>query len=314
MTATTAEDSREREDKAGRAARRPGSAVRNPNRKGRSPIFDAPTPHGLVLRYTALVVVLVISIGPMLWELSTSLKSKAEDVYTQNIQLLPHHPTLGNYGEVQNTIPVWHFALNSLTVAVINVTGNVIGATLAGYVLARLKFKGRKLLLAVFVSTLILPAEVTVISKFQMITSMGLGDSILGVCLPDMIAMVNVLLMRNAFLALPKEVEEAAIIDGANAVQRLRHVGLPAVKGVLSVISIFAFIGAWDDFLWPLLVLQSPNKLTLTVGLSYLNGQWSHDPRTIAAGTMMALLPILALFLLLQRYFFRGVAEGAIKG
>ena len=120
--------------------------------------------------------------------------------------------------------------------------------------------------------------------------------------------------MRNAFMALPKEVEEAAIIDGANAVQRLRYIGLPAVKGVLSVISIFAFIGAWDDFLWPLLVLQSPNKLTLTVGLSYLNGQWSHDPRTIAAGTMMALLPILALFLILQRYFFRGVAEGAIKG
>lgn len=316
MTATTAEDSREQERNRRLGRRRPAGAQasRHPDRKGRSPIFDAPTPHGLVLRYLTLTIVLLISIGPMLWELSTSLKSKAEDVFTQNIQLLPHHPTLGNYSEVQNTIPVWHFALNSLSVAAINVAGNVIGATLAGYALARLKFKGRRLLLAVFVSTLILPAEVTVISKFQMITSMGLGDSILGVCLPDMIAMINVLLMRNAFLALPKEVEEAAIIDGANAVQRLRHVALPAVKGVLSVISIFAFIGAWDDFLWPLLVLQSPDKLTLTVGLSYLDGQWSHDPRTIAAGTMMALLPILALFLILQRYFFRGVAEGAIKG
>ena len=101
-----------------------------------------------------------------------------------------------------------------------------------------------------------------------MITNMGLGDSLLGVALPDMIAMTNVLLMRNAFMALPREIEEAAIIDGANVVQRLRFIGLPAVKGVLSVISILAFIGAWDDFLWPLLVLQSPNKLTLTVGLS----------------------------------------------
>lgn len=313
MTATTAEENRERQGRRP-ARRKDGAATRHPGRKGRSPIFDAPTPHGMVLRYAALIAVLLISIGPMLWELSTSLKSKAEDVFTQNIQLLPHHPTLGNYGEVQKTIPVWHFALNSLTVAAINVTGNVIGATLAGYVLARLEFKGRKLLLGVFVSTLILPAEVTIISKFQMITNMGLGDSILGVCLPDMIAMTNVLLMRNAFMALPKEVEEAAIIDGATTLQRLRHVGLPAVKGMLSVISIFAFIGAWDDFLWPLLVLQTPDKLTLTVGLSYLDGQWSHDPRTIAAGTMMALLPILALFLVLQRYFFRGVAEGAIKG
>ena len=311
MTATTAEDSRERQE---RPPRREASAVRDPDRKGRSPIFDAPTRHGLVLRYLTLSVVLLISIGPMLWELATSLKGKAEDVFTQNIQLLPHHPTLGNYGEVQNTIPVWHFALNSLTVAAINVTGNVIGATLAGYVLARLKFKGRKLLLGVFVSTLILPAEVTIISKFQMITDMGLGDTLLGVCLPDMIAMTNVLLMRNAFMALPKEVEEAAVIDGANTLQRLRYVGVPAVKGTLSVISIFAFIGAWDDFLWPLLVLQTPDKLTLTVGLSYLDGQWSHDPRTIAAGTMIALVPILVLFMALQRFFFRGVSEGAIKG
>ena len=99
MTATTAEDSRER-DRQQRPARRKAGAVRTPNRKGRSPIFDAPTPHGLVLRYLALFAVLLISIGPMLWELSTSLKSKAEDVFTQNIQLLPHHPTLGNYGEV----------------------------------------------------------------------------------------------------------------------------------------------------------------------------------------------------------------------
>jgi ABC-type glycerol-3-phosphate transport system permease component len=312
MTATTAEEPRELQEP--RATSRWRRAQRHPDRKGRSPIFDAPSRTGLAFRYLTLIAVLLISIGPMLWELSTSLKSKAEDVFTQNIQLLPRHPTLGNYGEVQRTIPVWHFAVNSLTVAAINVAGNVIGATLAGYVLARLKFKGRKLLLGVFVATLILPAEVTIISKFQMITSMGLGDTLLGVCLPDMIAMTNVLLMRNAFLALPKEVEEAAIIDGANTVQRLRHVGLPAVRGVLSVISIFSFIGAWDDFLWPLLVLQTPDKLTLTVGLSYLDGQWSHDPRTIAAGTMIALIPILLLFLGLQRFFFRGVAEGAIKG
>ncbi|GAA1955018.1 carbohydrate ABC transporter permease [Catenulispora subtropica] len=314
MSATTAEERRERRESTPRKSGRKQRAVRHPDRRGRSPIFDAPTRTGLVVRYATLIAVLLISIGPMLWELSTSLKSKAEDVFTQNIHLLPQHPTLGNYGEVQRTIPVWHFAFNSLTVAAVNVTGNIVGATLAGYVLARLKFKGRKLLLGVFVSTLILPAEVTIISKFQMITNMGLGDTLLGVCLPDMIAMTNVLLMRNAFMAMPKEVEEAAIIDGANTLQRLRFVGLPAVKGTLSVISIFSFIGAWDDFLWPLLVLQTPDKLTLTVGLSYLDGQWSHDPRTIAAGTMIALIPILVLFMALQRFFFRGVSEGAIKG
>jgi ABC-type glycerol-3-phosphate transport system permease component len=282
--------------------------------RGRSPVFDAPTPLGLVLRYTALLVVLFITIGPMLWELSTSLKSKAEDIYTQTPQLLPQHPTLGNYGEVNRAIPIWHFAANSVTVAVLCVAGNVIGTTLAGYALARLRFRGQKLVFGLFVSTLLLPGEVTIISQYQTITTMGLGDTLLGVALPGMVGAVNVLLMRNAFNSIPAELEDAAVIDGANALQRLGHIGLPNVKGIISVIALLTFIGAWDDFLWPLLVLQTPDKLTLTVGLSYLQGQFSADPRTIAAGAIIALVPILVLFVTLQRHFFKGVGEGAVKG
>jgi ABC-type glycerol-3-phosphate transport system permease component len=283
-------------------------------RKGRSPVFDAPTPLGLVARYSTLLFVLFITIGPMVWELSTSLKSKTEDIYTQTPYLIPQHPTLANYGEVDRTIPIWHFAANSLTVAVLGVLGNIIGTTLAGYALARLRFRGRKLVFGLFISTLILPGEATIISQYQTIVTMGLGDTLLGVALPGMIGAVNVLLMRNAFLAIPADLEHAAIIDGANALQRLRHIGLPNVKGILAVISILTFIGAWDDFLWPLLVLQTPDKLTLTVGLSYLQGQFSADPRTIAAGAVIALVPILVLFVTLQRHFFKGVGEGAIKG
>ena len=295
-------------------SRKPGKAVRHDDRKGRSPIFDAPTPLGLVLRYTTLVLVLVISVGPMLWSLSTSLKSKTEDIFTQTPQLIPQHPTFGNYGEVNRAIPVWHFAMNSVTVAVFCVGGNILGATFAGYAMARLDFRGKKLVFGLFLATLVLPGEVTIISQYQTITNLGLGDTLLGVALPSMIGAVNVLLMRNAFLSIPQDVEDAAIIDGANALQRLRHIGLPNVKGILSVIAILSFIGAWDDFLWPLLVLQTPDKLTLTVGLSYLQGQFSADPRTIAAGAMIALVPILVLFVTLQRHFFKGVGEGAVKG
>jgi ABC-type glycerol-3-phosphate transport system permease component len=115
-------------------------------------------------------------------------------------------------------------------------------------------------------------------------------------------------------VGLPKEIDEAAIIDGANAWQRLTRVALPHVFGTMSVIAIMTFIGAWDDFLWPLLVLNSPDKLTLTVGLSYLNNNWSHEPRVVAAGTIIAIVPILIFFVVLQRFFFRGVGEGAIKG
>ncbi|GAA1976316.1 carbohydrate ABC transporter permease [Kitasatospora viridis] len=280
----------------------------------RSPVFDAVTPLGLTVRYLTLLAVLAITVGPMLWELSTSLKAITEDVYTASPHLLPRHPTLGNYGRVGRLIPIGHFALNSALVAVIDVAGNLAGATAAGYALARLSFRGRRLVLGLFLSTLVLPGEVTIISQYQTVTRLGLGDSLLGVALPSVIGALNVLLMRNAFLAVPAELEEAAVIDGATVWQRLRFIALPAVKGTLSVIAILTFIGAWDDFLWPLLVLQSPDKLTLTVGLSYLQGAFTADPRTIAAGAMIALLPVLALFVALQRYFFRGVGEGAVKG
>lgn len=280
----------------------------------RSRSFNSPTKWGLTARYVLLLIVLAITVGPMLWELSTSLKSVTEDVYTTTPSFIPQHPTLSNYGRVAQVIPVLKFAGNSLIVAILDVGGNVVGASIAGFALARLNFRGRKLVLGVFLSTLVLPAEVTIVSQFQTVTNLGLGNTLLGVALPGMIGAINVLLMRNAFQAIPNEIDAAAILDGANVWQRLRYIGLPAVKGILSVVAILSFIGAWDDFLWPLLVLQDPSKLTLTVGLAYLQGQFSVDPRTLAAGAMIALVPILVLFLALQRFFFRGVGEGAVKG
>jgi multiple sugar transport system permease protein len=285
-----------------------------PPKRHRSRSFNSPTKWGLTARYILLLIVLVVTIGPMLWELSTSLKSVTEDVYTTTPSFVPQHPTLSNYGKVAQVIPVLKFAGNSLIVAILDVGGNVLGASIAGFALARLNFRGRKLVLGVFLSTLVLPAEVTIVSQFQTITSLGLGNTLFGVALPGMIGAINVLLMRNAFQAIPNEIDSAAILDGANVWQRLRYIGLPAVKGVLSVVAILSFIGAWDDFLWPLLVLQDPSKLTLTVGLAYLQGQFTVDPRTLAAGAMVALVPILILFLALQRFFFRGVGEGAVKG
>ena len=280
----------------------------------RSSKLDAPTPLGLTLRYLTLIAVLAISVGPMLWELATSLKSPIEDVFSSTPRFLPQHPTLHNYRSVAQTIPIWHFAENSCIVAILGIGGNLVGATAAGYALARLRFRGRRLVTGLFLSTLVLPGEVTIISQYQTVTKLGFGDTLLGVALPGMIGAINVLLIRNAFQAIPDELEDAAVIDGANVWQRIRYIGLPNIRGVLSVVAILTFIGAWDDFLWPLLVLQDPGKLTLTVGLSYLQGEFSADPRTVAAGAMIALIPILLLFAALQRYFFRGVEEGAIKG
>ena len=266
------------------------------------------------VRYALLLVVLALTISPFLWQLSTSLKSLDENIYTATPSFLPEHPTLDNYAGVADTIPVWSYALNSLTVAAIVVAGNLIGATLAGFALAKLRFRGAKLLFGLFLATLVLPGEVTIISQYVTVRGLGLADTLLGVALPGAIAMLNVLLMYTAFHAIPKEMDEAAVIDGATVWQRLRHIGLPNVRGMLSVVTIFSFIGAWDDFLWPLIVLNDPDNYTLTVGLQYLNGTFANNPRLIAAGTMISFLPIVILFATLQRFFFRGVAEGAIKG
>ncbi|MEU6969431.1 carbohydrate ABC transporter permease [Kitasatospora aureofaciens] len=289
-------------------------ARKRPDRTKPARGFNTPSPAGTAARYLLLVLVLLLVIGPFLWQLSTSLKGATENVYSRTPSFLPDHPTIGNYGQVADAVPVWTYALNSVIVAAVCITGNVVGCTLAGFALARLRFRGAKLVLGLFLATLVLPGEVTIVSQYVLVRGLGLADNLLGVALPGAIAMLNVLLMRTAFAAVPAELDQAALVDGAGVWQRLWHIGLPNVRGMLSVIVIFTFIGAWDDFLWPLIVLNDPRKYTLTVGLQYLDGTFSANPRLIAAGTMIAFLPIVVVFALCQRFFFKGVEEGAVKG
>ncbi|WP_422724105.1 carbohydrate ABC transporter permease [Kitasatospora purpeofusca] len=280
----------------------------------RSRSFNTASPAETALRYLLLLFVLLLVVGPFLWQLSTSLKGPTEDVWSATPRFLPDHPTFDNYLKVADTIPVWTYAANSLLVAAIAIFGNVVGCTLAGYALAKLRFRGVRLVFALLLATLVLPGEATVVSQYVTVRSLGLADTLTGVALPGALSMLNVLLMRTAFAAVPPELEQAALVDGANVRQRLWHIGLPNVRGMLSVIVIFTFIGAWDDFLWPLIVLNDPQKYTLTVGLQYLNGTFSANPRLIAAGTMIAFLPIVVVFAVCQRFFFKGVEEGAVKG
>ncbi|MFE9119510.1 carbohydrate ABC transporter permease [Streptomyces sp. NPDC007172] len=266
------------------------------------------------LRYAALVAVLLIMIGPFLWQLSTSLKGTTEDIYTSPPRLLPEHPTFANYRGVADIIPVWDFILNSVKVAVSNVLTNVIGAAMAGYALSRLRFKGRGIAGIVFVLALLVPMEATMLAQFATMRSLELNNTLVAVVLPGCIGAMNVLLMRNAFDNIPYEIEEAAIVDGANVWQRFTRIALPAVKGTLAVVAIFSFMGAWDDFLWPLIVLSDSDHFTLTVGLNFLHGTFSNNQRVVAAGTIIAVAPLIVMFACLQRFFFRGVGEGAVKG
>jgi multiple sugar transport system permease protein len=297
MTATAVDD-RPRTDAEAAPQRRPRRRMRG----------------STVLRYAILLLMVVLLAGPLLWQLSLSLKGAGDALYDRPPRLIPVDPTLSNFTDVLDRVPVLRYVGNSALVAVMAVTANIVGATLAGYALARLKFRGRGAATAVFVAALLVPVETVIVSQFLVVRQLGLTDSLLGVVLPGAVAALNVLLMRNAFAGLPDELEEAAVIDGANAWQRFLRICVPQVTGVITVVAIFAFVGAWNDFLWPLIVLSSEENYTLTVGLNRLRGTFYDDPRLIAAGTVIALIPIIAFFTLLQRYFFKGLESGGIKG
>lgn len=269
---------------------------------------------GTVARYAVLLVMLVVLAGPLLWQLSLSLKGAGDDLYARPPQLIPSDPTLENFSGVLDRIPVPRFVVNSAVVAALVVGGNIIFATLAGFALGRLRWRLRPVVAGVFVIGMLVPLEAIIIAQFLLVRSASLTDTLLGVALPMIVTPLNVLLMRNAFLGIPDELEEAAVLDGANVWQRFLRICLPQVKGVVSVVAIFAFVGSWNDFLWPLIVLSSEDNYTLTVGLNYLRGTFYDDPRLIAAGTMIALVPIVVFFVALQRYFMRGLEQGGIKG
>ena len=266
------------------------------------------------IRYLLLAALFLLLAGPFLWQLSTSLKGATENVFAYPPQLLPAHPSLDAYAKVAEVIPVWRYIGNSLVVATASAAANCIFGAMAGYAMARMRFRGRKVAYFAFLATIIIPFEVIMVSVFLTVRNMGLVDNLLGVILPTAVTGLSVLLMRNAFLAFPRSIEEAALVDGAGEWQRFWSIAMPSVRGTVTVVAIFSFMFAWDDFLWPLIVLKNPDSFTLTVGIQYLSGTFSRDQRVIAAGTMIAVIPLIAGFFALQKHFFRGVGEGAVKG
>ena len=269
---------------------------------------------GKVVQYLILILMFVVLVGPFVWELSLSLKGPGDNVYAVPPYIIPKTPTLENYVDVFRQVPVAHYMLNSLIVACISIAGNIILSTMAGYALGRLKWKGRGLVFAIFMGTMVIPLEGVMISQFLIVKAMGLQNTLVSVALPGLVTAMNILLMTNAFKSIPMELEEAAMVDGANLWQRFFRICVPQVKGTMTVVGIFAFVGAWNDFLWPLITISDENNYTLTLGKNRLKGLFISDPRLIAAGALVSLIPIIIFFCCFQRYFFRGLEAGGLKG
>ncbi|OGI28076.1 MAG: sugar ABC transporter permease [Candidatus Melainabacteria bacterium RIFOXYA12_FULL_32_12] len=272
------------------------------------------------LSHIFLIFISIISIGPFIWLLSTAIKSPDENIFQYPPNFIPESPTLINFIDVWNKVPFDAYIINSFIVAIFTIILNLVLSALAAYPLARMNFKGKNFIFYAILATIMIPFQVIMIPVYLMVLRLGMVDSVsniagfAGLILPFAVNAFGIFLMRQAFLGIPKELEEAAVIDGCNTFDIWWRIFIPLTKPALATLAIFTFVGAWSEFLWPSIVLTKQEMYTLPVGLTHLQGVFSANWRYIAAGAIMSIIPILALFLALQRYFISGTTQGAVKG
>lgn len=267
-----------------------------------------------ILLYLLLIAITLFMIGPFLWLLSTALKSASENIFQYPPKLLPEEPTLSNFGKVMDVFPFWRYLLNSTIVSGLTVILNVLFCSLAAYPLARMNFKGKNTVFILILSTMMIPFQLLMIPVYILSLNLGLQNTYLGMVLPHVTTAFGVFLMRQAFMTVPNELDESARMDGANSFQIWWKVLMPLVKPSLVTLTIFTFVSAWGDFLWPLIIVNDQNMFTLPLGLNMLSGTFTSDWRLIAAGAIISMIPVIVIFLLLQRFFIGGAMKGAIKG
>jgi multiple sugar transport system permease protein len=273
-----------------------------------------------VALYGLAAVLVAIFMGPFLWTVASSLKTARESAMYPPI-LFPAVPRFQNYVEVLTDpkVPMWLFAWNSTQVAVLSVVGQVISATLVAYGFSRFRFPYRNALFAMLLSTLVMPREVLLIPNFLLFKYLGLFNTLTPLWLPSFFGgAFNVFLLRQFFMTLPPDLDEAAKIDGATSWTILWRILVPLCQPALATVAIFTFLSHWNEFLEPLVYLSSLEKYTLALGLRFFQTQPNNDqePRDqlLMAASLVMTAPVLLIFFACQRYFIRGIVMSGIKG
>lgn len=270
--------------------------------------------------HSVLILASILSIFPFLWLISTSLKGAGENIFAYPPVLIPQDFTFENYVGVWNRVNLLGYFINSMIVAAGTVILNLILSSLAAYPLARMEFRGKKITFFAILATIMIPFQAIMLPVYLITIKLHLIDTVsnaagyIGLIMPFAVSAFGIFLMRQTFLGIPREMEEAAIVDGCNVFQIFWRVLLPMVKPSLAVLAIFTFIGSWGEFLWPSIVLTKETLYTLPVGVNNLQGMFSSNWRFIAAGSIISTIPIIIFFLAMQKYFISGENEGAVKG
>jgi putative chitobiose transport system permease protein len=268
-----------------------------------------------IASYSILSAIAILMLSPLLWLSSTALKSSTENVFQSPPQLLPSAPTLANFSEVFQSSNFDGALANSLVVAILSVICNLLFCSLAAYPLARLKFWGKGAIWAIVLSTLMIPFQIVMIPLYIIAVQLGLVNSYAGIILPNIVSAFGIYLLRQALRGVPQELEEAARIDGCSDLGVWWNIMLPAIQPALVTLSIFVFIGAWSDFLWPLIVTSDDRYYTLPLAVSKISsGAFGSNWRLVAAAAIISIAPVIILFLFVQKYIVPTDVASGVKG
>ena len=267
--------------------------------------------------YAVLIVYGVFSLAPFVFALVSSFKTEAQVLSTPPT-LIPHPATLSNYQTTffskDITLPFPRFILNSLVYASVTAFLNVILGAMAGYAFGRLNFPGKNVLFAVTLAVLMIPGYLIMIPKFLVANSLGLTNNYLALIIPAAVTPTTVFLMTQFLKTLPRELEESAMIDGASRLRTFWQIIFPLIRPAIITVAIFQFQAAWNDFIWPLLVMSDPNNYTLTVGLTFFKGVYFTSYGLLLAGAAVNIAPLVVIFFIFQRYFMQGASTSGLAG
>lgn len=266
-----------------------------------------------VLLYIVLILIAVIMVVPFLWMLSTSLKTQYDAVKIPPVWI-PDPPQWENYVKLFTEQPMFQFMLNTIKIVFFVVLGQLFFSSLAAYSFARISFKGRNVVFFFYIATLMVPGQVTMIPTYLMFAKAGLTDNHLALILPAFFSAFGVFLLRQFFMSLPRELEEAAEIDGCNPFMTYWRIMLPLVVPAMLTLGVFTLMNTWNDYMGPLIYLSSPEKYTMTLGIAYFKGVYATQWNLVMAGSIVSVVPILIAYLCAQKYFIEGIAFSGVKG
>ena len=267
---------------------------------------------GSILKYIVLIVGAVIMLLPFLWMLSTAFKN-SDVVFVFPPEFIPKEITMENFKKVSEAFPIYKFFFNSTFVAVVNTFGQLLISSMAAYAFARIEFKGREVLFLLYLGTMMVPGQVTLTPLFILMRYLGWANTYKALILPGMFTAFGTFLMRQAFLGIPKSLEEAAFIDGAGHLRVFIKIILPLAKPTLATLTVFSFMASWNNFLWPLIITSDISKMTLPLGLASLQGRWETNWNVLMAGTLINILPMLVVYLVAQKHIIKGLSHTGIK-